>query len=292
MEGQGPEPTQHEASVVSIHTNFFDTMEIPLKLGRSFTASDTQTSPPVAILNETLAKALFPNENPIGKLFAGGRNVRPEQRVEIVGVVADAKVNSLRDAPSPMFYRPILQAGFPSRTVVIRTAGDPAALLPAIRDAVRQIDPKLPLGQLSTQMERLEGSYLLNERIFALASSLFSGLALIIATIGLFSVMSYSVARRTKEIGIRMALGAQRDRVLKSVMREALLLVAIGVMLGLAGALALTRLIRTLLFGLAPHDPLTISIAVMVMIIISAAASYLPARRASRIDPMVALRYE
>jgi predicted permease len=288
--GQGPEPVHFVASVMSAVPNFFDTMEIPLKSGRGFTAADTQTSAPVAIVSETLAKTLSPDGHAVGRYYASAPQA--PRRVEVIGVVADAKVNSLRDSPSPLVYRPIAQMGFPSRTVVVRGTGEAKALLAAIGDAVHQVDAHLPIGQLSTEMDRIEGSYLLNERIFAFASTFFGALALVIAMIGMFGLMSYTVARRTREIGIRMALGAEREMVLRSVMKEALLLVAIGVVIGLAGALALTRFIASLLFGLAPHDPLTISVSILLMLLVAVLAGYLPARRASRVDPMVALRYE
>jgi predicted permease len=288
----GAEPVHRVASVVSIHPNFFDTIGLPLKRGRVFTSSDVRNSPAVAIVNETLAKSLAPDGNPIGQFYAGSPNPRPGQQVEIVGVVADAKVNSLRDEPPPMFYRPIQQVAFPSRTVVIRTSGDPAALLPAIRDAVRQVDPDLPIRGLSTKMERIEGSYLMNERVFAFASSFFAVLALLIVNIGLFGLMSYSVARRTSEIGIRIALGAERKAVLKTVLLEAISIVVIGIAIGIAVVLAATRLIAGLLFGLATYDPLSIGAGALLMLTVSTIAAYWPARRASRVDPMIALRYE
>jgi predicted permease len=292
IRGDGAEPIHHVASVVSIHPNFFETMGIPLKLGRTFSTSDVRTSPRVAIVNETLAKALSPDGNPVGKVFAGSPNPRANQQVEIVGVVADAKVNSLRDNPPPVFYRPIEQVPFPSRTVVVRTAGDPAALLPAIRDAVRQVDPGLPVMRLATQMERLEGSYLMNERVFAFASAFFAVLALIVVTVGLFGLMSYSVSRRTSEIGIRLALGAEPRAVLKAVLFEAISIVATGIAVGIVAVIAAAPLITTLLYGLAPHDPASLLAAALLMFIASIVAAYWPARRASRCDPMIALRYE
>lgn len=293
VQGESSQPAAPtQASILSISRNVFDTMEIPLKSGRPFTTADTQTAPLVAIVNEAFARTFFGNANPIGRRFAGRPQAPASVQIEIVGVVPDVKVNSLRDTAPPMFYRPFGQVGFPSRIVVVRTAGDPEALLPAIRESVRSLDPRLPLRDVSTQMDRIGRGYLSNERIFAFASSFFAGLALVLAMIGLFGLMSYSVSRRTREIGIRMALGARSDLVLKAVMREALVLAALGVVTGLAGALALARLIAALLFGLAPHDPWTISIAVTLMLLVSALAGYLPARRASRVDPMVALRYE
>ena len=188
-------------------------------------------------------------------------------------------------------YVPFLQARAVSATFVIRTAGVPASVTGAVREAVRQIDPNLPLTDISTQLEQVERRFQ-NEKVFAQAYTMFGGLALLVASIGLFGLMSYSVARRTNEIGIRMALGAQRRDVLWLVMWESMLLVAIGIVLGVSAALGAGRLVTTLLFGLAPTDELTIAAAVGLMIVVSGIAGYLPARRASRVDPMVALHYE
>lgn len=289
--GAGGEPVNSVASLMATAPNFFDTMEVPLKQGRKFTSADTQASPLVAIVSERLARTLSPDGNAIGK-FLGNPQAPASRRVEVIGIAADAKVNSLRDSASPLVYRPITQLPFPWRTIVVRTAVEERALLRPIAEAIRQVDPRLPIGQLSTEMDRIEGSYLMNERVFASASAFFGGLAVIIAMIGLFGLMSYSVVRRTKEIGIRIALGAERQAVLRSVLTETLLLVGIGIVFGLGGALAATRVIATLLFGIAPHDPLTISVAVALMVTVSVFAGYLPARRASRVDPTVALRHE
>jgi hypothetical protein len=228
----------------------------------------------------------------MGKFVASSPQAPASRQYEVIGIAADAKVNSLRDSAPPVEYRPITQFPFPSRTVVVRTAVNANTLLRPIAEAIRQVDPRLPIGQLSTETDRIEGSYLMNERIFAFASAFFGGLAFIVAMIGLFGLMSYSVARRTKEIGIRIALGAEREVVLRSVLTETLLLVGIGVVIGIGSALAATRLIATLLFGLAPHDPLTIMVAVALMLTVSILAGFLPARRASGVDPMVALRHE
>jgi predicted permease len=279
-----------ETKFLSVHHGFFDTMEVPLKLGRRFTLQDTVTSPQVAIVNEAFAAAFFQNKNPIGEHYLG-RAQLPAPPVEIVGVVPDVKAHSLRDQPSPMVYRPLTQSGSPSRTVIVRILGDSADRIAAIRSAVHDIDSRLPLRDLSTQME-LIGRYTIQERLLAFASAFFGALALVITMIGLFGLMSYSVARRTRDIGIRIALGARRDEVLRSVLGEALRLVGIGVVIGLGAALGITRLISFLLFGLAAHDPLAITIAVAIMFLVGVAAALMPARWASRVDPMVALRYE
>jgi len=173
----------------------------------------------------------------------------------------------------------------------VRTPGDPAAVVGSLREVVRQIDPDLPIMDVSTQLEQVEKRFA-QEKVFAQAYSLFGALALVLASIGLFGLMSYSVARRTNEIGIRMALGAQRQDVLRMVMRESMVLVAVGIVLGLGTALIAARSISTLLFGLPPTDPMAITLAVALMAVVSAVAGYLTARRASHVDPMVALHYD
>ena len=188
-------------------------------------------------------------------------------------------------------YVPYAQSRLGTATIEVRTAGEPTAATATIREAVRQVDPNLPMMDVSTQIEQVERRFQ-QERVFAQAYALFGGLAMLLAAIGLFGLMLYSVARRTNEIGIRMALGAQRQDVLGLVLRESMMLVAIGVVLGVAGALAASRLIKTLLFGLAGTDVVSILSAVAVMILVSAFAGFLPARRASHVDPMVALRYD
>jgi ABC-type antimicrobial peptide transport system permease subunit len=188
-------------------------------------------------------------------------------------------------------YVPYRQTRLGSAIFEVRTAGAPAGVMGSMREVARQIDPNLPLTDVSTQIEQVERRFQ-QERLFAQAYSLFGGIALLLAAIGLFGLMSYNVSRRTNEIGIRMALGAQRGQVLGLVMRESMVPVVIGVVAGLAIAFFAGRLVMTLLFGLPPRDPVTMVAAVVVMALVSALAGYLPARRASRVDPMVALHYE
>jgi predicted permease len=263
-------------------------MEMPLISGRGFTERDNQTAPKVVIINETAARKYFPNENPLGLRF--GQSVEQSGQIEIVGVLRDAKYNSVRDDIPPTMYVPHLQ-GRPATVFQVRTAGEPAAAIGAIREAVRQIDPNLPLMDVATQDEEIDKN-LQQERVFAQAYAMFGGLAMLLASIGLFGLMSYSVARRTNEIGIRMALGARAGDVLRLVMSESMRLVAIGVAIGLAVAMAAGRLVSSLLFGLGATDAITILVATVVMVAVSALAGYLPARRASRVDPLVALHYE
>jgi predicted permease len=270
-------------------TNFFEMMEIPLVLGRGFTPRDNETSPKIVVINEAAAKKYFPNENPVGQRF--GSSLETTDQLEIVGVLRDAKYNSVRDPAPPTMYVPYLQARAGSAVIEVRTAGDPVSVTSGVREAVRQVEPNLPMMDVSTQLEQVERRFA-QEKIFAQAYTLFGGLALLVASIGLFGLMSYAVARRTNEIGIRMALGAQRGDVMRQVLVESMILVAIGVGIGVAGSIGAGRFVSTLLYGLAPTDQLTIAAATGLMVAVSALAGFLPARRASRVDPMVALRYD
>jgi predicted permease len=274
------------AGLLAVEDDFFATLGIPLKRGRTFAPHDTRTSTPVAVVNETLARTLFPGVDPIGKTF------RAPGPLEIVGVVADAKVNSLRE-PAPLtIYRSVSQLPLPGRRFVVRADGDVRAQMALVREAIREVDPQLALQDLSTQLERIETKYLMTERMFAAASSSVGGLALAVTVIGLFGLMSYTVERRTKEIGIRMALGARRDHLLRSVLKEALITVGSGAILGLVVALAAGQAVASLLFAISPRDPASLLIAVVLMLLAAALGAYVPSRRATRVDPLIALRCE
>jgi len=269
--------------------NFFDVMGIPLLTGRQFTERDDDKAPKVVMLNSAAVRKYFPDENPLGRRIGGS----PEENatMEIVGIVRDVKYNSVRDEVPPTMYVPYRQTSGGGVMLEVRTAGDPVSAMGGIREAVRRIDPNLPIMDMSTQMEQIERRFL-QEKLFAQANAFFGGLAVLLAAVGLFGLMSYSVARRTNEIGIRMALGARSQDVLTLVMRESMTLVIVGIVIGLAVALGASRLVKTLLFGLAPTDVFSLMTAILVMIAVSAFAGYLPARRASRVDPMVALHQE
>jgi predicted permease len=274
--------------ILQVSPDYFKTMEIPLVAGRNFSDRDNQTAPKVVIINETAARKYFANENPIGLRF--GTSVEKSSDLEIVGVLRDTKYEGVRqEVPATMFV-PALQSR-PATVFQVRTAGDPAPIVGAIREAVRQVEPGLPLMDVSTQAEQIDKN-LQQERVFAQAYAMFGGLAMLIASIGLFGLMSYSVARRTNEIGIRMALGAESRHVLRLVMGESMTLVVLGIVVGLATALAAGRLVTALLFGLAATDALSLVAATLVMLAVSSLAAYLPARRAARVDPLVALHYE
>ena len=270
--------------------NFFDVMGIQLKLGRGLTESENDPkAPKVAIINEAAAKKYFPEGNPIGRRF--GSSPETSGQVEVVGVVRDAKYDSVRDEVPPTIYVAYRQTRMGTPTIAVRTAGDPLAFVGTVRETVRGIDPNLPMVDVSTQMEQVEERFA-QERVFAQAYTLFGALALILAAVGLYGVMSYNVARRTNEIGIRLALGARREQVLGATMRESLVLVSIGVAIGVAIVFAASRFVASLLFGVPNNDAVSISLAIAVLGVVAAAAAYLPARRASLVDPMVALRNE
>ena len=289
MYKQGQTDTKaNDVYLMTVSPGFFTTMEIPILLGRDFDERDNNAPNAAALINETAAKKYYPGESPIGRRI--GSRFEQSSETEIIGVIRDTKYDSLRDLAPPTLYRNIGTSP-PGVTVIVRTAVDPASLIEPVRSAMRQVDAEMPVTGMTTQTEQVEGRFA-QERLFAMAYSLFGGLALLLASIGLFGLMSYGVSRRTNEIGIRMALGAERSGVVRMVLSESMRLVAIGVVLGLAGALAAGRLVATVLFGLSPNDAWTIAGAIVVMTIVSFAAGYLPARRASRVDPMVALRYE
>jgi predicted permease len=277
---------------MQVYPHSFATLGIPLLAGRDFGPQDTRQSPLVAVISESMARRFFGAENPIGRRFGIAYPVRCCP-MEIIGVVKDAKYISLRQESRPMFYRPFAQANtsMGQMTLVVRTAGDTAPIAAAVQREARALDPGMPRFEVEPLAAQLDAS-LTQERLVATLASVFGLLALLLACIGLYGVMAYDVARRTHEIGIRMALGASARRVVQLVLRETLWLVGIGIVIGLGATWAATRWVASLLFGLQPHDPLTIGLAVLVLLAVAAVAGYLPARRATRVDPLVALKYE
>jgi predicted permease len=268
---------------------FLAAMKIPVILGRSFNERDTANSQKVAVINESLARAYFPGISPIGRTFS----VSGEPKVEftIVGVARDAKHVSLQEKPRPAAFYPHAQHPGYYNSLLVRYTGNPATLIPRIKSAFAAVDPNLPVDNFST-LEELVDSAAGSQRLVALLTTAFGVLAALLASIGIYGVMSYGISRRTNEFGIRMALGAQRGDVLWMVLRETLGLLLIGVAAGLALALTLSRLVTSMLFGLSPTDPLAIGSAVALMAAVALFAAWLPARRATRIDATVALRYE
>jgi predicted permease len=272
---------------------FFETMGIPLLLGREFSAADTETSHKVAIVSESMARKFFPNENPLGQHF-GFDVAQSSSDVEIVGIVKDIK-HHLEDQRLPeAAWIPYTQATtemYGQMNFLVRTTSDPASIIPALQEQARSVDKNVPLAAIETQETEID-EYLGDQRSMAALLSFFAALALALATIGLYGTMSYVVGRRTKELGIRFALGAQRGDVLRMVLRETMSLAAMGVAIGVPLALAATRLLSSMLFGVKTTDAATISTAILVMCTTALLAGYLPARRAIRVDPIVALRYE
>jgi predicted permease len=302
--GYTPGPDENmDCHSVRVGPRFFETMGMPLLAGRDFGTQDERPAQPAqdasnaaqgaspkpvsAIINQSMARYFFGNENPIGKRFDAGRDA-----AEIIGVVKDAKYTNLREQPPRTFYLYYLQDPPPSDMVFyLRAEGDAAGYAAPIRRLMREIDPQLQINGIRTMAETVNES-LMQERFIAQVAGAFSLFALLLACVGLYGVMSYGVNRRTSEIGIRMALGAQTKSVVWLVMREVSLLLAVGIFIGLGAALATTRLAESMLFGLAPNDPTTIAAASMLMAGVAALAGYIPARRASRIDPLKALRHE
>jgi predicted permease len=292
VQGRTYGPTRNDGNDIQrvvVSPSFFDVMGIRVLHGRGVTDRDTADAPKVVVINEAAVRKYFPTEDPIGHHI--GTSPESSGDMEVVGVLHDAKYNSVRDAVQPTEYVPYPQARMSNAVFEVRTAAAPAGAMGSIREVGRQIDPNLPLTDVSTQIEQVEKRFQ-QERLFAQAYALFGALALLLASIGLFGLMSYNVSRRTNEIGVRMALGAQPRDVLRLVMRESMILVAIGALLGVLTALGSARLIATQLFGVPPTDLAALAAAIAIMGAVSAFAGYLPARRAARVDPMVALRYE
>jgi predicted permease len=286
-----PEDRNIRVATNYVGPGYFATLNTPILLGREFSQKDNESSPKVAIISETFAHKAFPKENPIGRRI-GGNAGRTSEDFEIVGVARDVRYGDLRDSPRSVLYMAFFQhSGDYGATVEIRYTGGVSALLDQVRAKIRSVDRNLPIFRVKTLDVQARES-LARERLMAMLSSLFGILALALASIGLYGLMAYSVTRRTKDIGIRMALGAQQAQVTRLVLRETLLLIAIGVTIGVPAAIAATRLISSILFGVKPTDPTTYAVAASILLLVAGLAGYLPARRASRIDPIVALHYE
>ncbi len=280
----------------AVGSGFFHTMGIPMLAGRDFNEHDTASAPKVGILSESLARKAFPGQNPIGKRFLAHFNSgdhTPGDLIEVVGVCGDTRYWSLKQDPIGMFYQPYPQT--PNldfgATYEVRTSLSPASIAPSLRAAVQSIDPDLPLQEIRTQQEQIDAS-MQQERIIAALTASFGVLALVLASVGVYGVMAYSVAQRTSEIGIRMALGALPREVLAMVLREATWIALVGITCGIGASLLSTRLVTSLLYGLHPNDPVILATSAMLLALVGLVASWAPARRAAGVEPMQALRHE
>jgi predicted permease len=271
--------------------NFLRTMGIPLVAGRDLSAADTQGRPRVAIINETMARQLFGERAPVGRHFQFVNGDDRNVPIQVIGVARDSKYASLEERVPPTLFMPQAQVPPSEMTVEVRTASNPMTVASAIRDAVRRTDPTIPLAEMKTQRQQMSET-IGKPRAFAVLTAASGMVGLLLACIGLYGVVSYETIRRTQEIGIRIALGARRSDVLRLVMRQTVAVVTIGAGIGIALALAASRLIESVLFGIAPTDPVAIGSALAVLIAVALTAAYLPARRASGLDPTKALRYE
>ncbi len=286
---EGSDKSEQNRVLVQVNTvspRYLNTIGIPLLRGRDFTPQDTADAPLVVIVNKTMADKFFPKGDPLGQRF---RFFGDTADTTIVGIARDAKYNGLIEQPQPFAYQPLKQAYSPAVNLLVRSAGDGTSLAGDARALVQQLDPRLTILQVGTLSDQIDRA-LSAQRVMVVMLSVFGALALVLAAIGLYGVASYSVTQRTREIGIRMALGASRAMVMRLVLLQGLALVSAGVVVGLVLAALLGRAIRGLLVGVQPADPLTFVSTAVLLVGVAAIASYFPARRATRIDPLVALR--
>jgi predicted permease len=278
---------------MQVYPNSFATLGLPLLAGRDFRERDNWSAQEVAVINESMARRFFGSENPIGQRFGLGRAENPGNILEIIGVVKDARYTSLREPARPMFYRAFAQAttGRAQMTLVARTTGDPAPIAAVLQREAQALDPAMPRFTAETLLAQLAVS-LTQERLIATLSSVFGLLALALASIGLYGALSFTVAQRTHELGLRLALGAQPVAVLRLVVGQGMKLIVLGLVFGLAGTLALTRVLRGILFGVSTTDPLTFAAITLLLLAVALLACWIPARRATKVDPLVALRCE
>lgn len=286
IEGQ-PEKSDVETNMLAVGPSFFETMRLPLLVGKTFSQSDAQSARPVIIVNQAFVRRFLENRNPIGLHIGTGPKEKRVER-EIIGVVADAKYDDLRKDLEPTAYVPLQddEAYF-----ALRTSTKPEALILEVRKIVASFDENLPLADVTTQTATID-RLLFNERLVANLASLFGALALILACVGLYGLLSYEVARRTREIGIRTALGAQRREIFRLVLSHGLVLAIIGALVGIGAAIGVTRYLGSLLYGVRATDPATFVTIAFILVAVALLACYIPSRRATRVDPLVALRYE
>jgi macrolide transport system ATP-binding/permease protein len=287
-------PARQNPSVLTVGPGFFTTMQIPLLRGREMDEHDRASLKPVAVVNQAFAQAAFGDQNPIGQHLNLPLDPVAKREIEIVGVSTNAHYSALQGAVHPTVYLPFDLAPWgPAGEMVyeLRTAGNPLAHVDTVRQIVRQADARVPLSDVKTQTAWIDQT-INQEIVFAKLCTAFAILALVIACVGLYGTISYNVARRTSEIGIRMALGAQRGGVVRMILRQVVILAALGLAIGMPTALATSKLVASFLYGTKPNDPVTLVLAVSTLLCAALLAGYAPARRASRIDPMTALRNE
>ena len=294
IEGQpkASDADQPVTDVRVVEPDYFHTMRISLAAGREFNEQEASVRSHVIIINQALATGYFHGENPIGKRITVAMGGQTEKTPSlIVGVVGDVKHEGLNTIPRAMVYWPHPELPLPFMTFVVRTNGNPFALIGAIRQQVKQLDPNLPVSDVATMQQRMSDS-VAESRFSALLLGIFAVVAIVLASVGIYGVTSYAVAARQHEIGIRMAIGAQPADVELMFIRRGIGLTLAGLGLGLLASFALTKLMAGLLFGVSPHDPLTFVVMAALLLLVGLLACYVPARRATRVDPLVALRYE
>jgi predicted permease len=288
-QGSGPNDEGMSVGFNVVGPGFFRTMGTPVLRGREFTEADRKGSPGTVVINETLAGRLWPGEDPLGRRISVAGPEGPF--LEVIGVVRDSKDRSLGEAAHPYVYQHLLQSYDPKMTLVVRTAGEPQAITPIIREQIRALDANLPVADVKTLRDQLNLS-LFPSRVAAWTLGGFGALALLLAGLGIYGVVSYTVAQRTREIGVRMALGAKEKDVLGLVLWDGVFVIVAGLAIGLLLAAISTRVIAGFLYGVEATDPLTFVGVPLILGIVALGASYLPARRATKVDPLVALRYE
>jgi putative ABC transport system permease protein len=294
-EGTGVGTTAGQTAMANvIGPDFFATLGIPIVRGRDFTSTDTETTPLVAIVSESMAKHFFPGGDPIGKRFSTGYSRSGNPRgdwVEIVGLVRDSKYASLSEPDRPVVYMPLAQRHETGVTLYVRASGALGPVVAQIRREIQAIEPNLPVADTQTMTETIATS-LYAPRMGAMLLALFGGLALLLASVGIYGVLAFSIARRTREIGIRVALGADRRSVTTLVLREGMSLVGLGLAIGLGAGFYLSQSVKTFLFDVSPRDLTTFATVPCVLAAVALVACYVPARRALRVDPLTALKAE
>jgi putative ABC transport system permease protein len=293
IEGQSLAPGELNPIVSDVTSgpDFFKALGIPLIKGRYFSAHDTRDSRPVAIVSEGFARRFFANQDSLGKRIAQSGPGSGSMWMEIVGVVGNVKYLGLTVDTDPAYYMPFAQSYGQRMFLIVRSPGDAAGVAAAVRQSIQSIDPGVTLAQIATMEQALDLS-VSQPRFDTMLLSLFAGIALLLAAVGIYGLIAYSVAQRTHEIGVRMALGAEQTDVVRMVVRQGASMAAIGIVLGLGGAFFLTRLLKTMLFGIGVTDALTFAAAPLGIMLVVLVATFLPALRATRISPVVALRYE